>query len=311
MTTAQKKTTTLQKNQKRKRVLTNSITKTHTQTLQNGAILTTEERLEDSQSLETQSKIVLDTQEEFKQSVLTSEQEVLSRLPISIINKNQYLKWRVSDLLDVSNRFHRMTSHWKSFNVTELFQLCHHQIAGTGFLSRFSWEVCWDYGILLYKEELNMEKAIARTTTTEEFHAHLASIGLNESVFLNDHMSSILIDKILLHSYYHYTDLTPIWPICVSGIPEVVAVNWCSSEVKVIKGAEFVFPVDNRLPHHLYQWRLTPSERYFPLDLMLLLPQYKTVFQIQLEEDRKEVLEHKEVDAGYQLYLADRVKRGK
>jgi hypothetical protein len=310
MTTTQKKTTTtLQKKQKRKRVLTNSITKTHTQTLQNGAVLTTEEKLVDFQSLETQSKIVLDTQEEYKQSVLTSEQEVLSRLPIAIINKNKYLKWRVSELLDTTNRFHRLSSNSQSFNVTELFKLCHNQIPGTGFLARFSWEVCWDYGILLYSEELNMEKAIARATTEEELHCHLQNVGLNESEFLNDRMSSILIDKILLQAYY--TDNTPVWPICVSGIPEVMAVNWCSADVKVIKGAEFIFPVDDRLPHYLFQWRLTPPERYFPLDLMLLLPEYKNIFQLQLEEDRKEVLEHKHMDAGYQLYLADRVKQRK
>jgi hypothetical protein len=139
MKTTQKKT--LQKKLKRKRVLTNSITKTHTQTLQNGTTLTTEERMTDFQSLEIQSRIVLDTQEEFKRSVLTSEQEVLNRLPVSVINKNKYLKWRVSDILDVSNGFHRLSNKVTSFSTSELFSMCHNRIHGTGFLARFSWDV--------------------------------------------------------------------------------------------------------------------------------------------------------------------------
>ena len=290
-------------------MLTNSVTKTHTQTLQNGTTLTTEERMTDFQSLEIQTRIVLDTQEEFKQAILTSEQEVLSRLPISIINKNQYLKWRIADILDVSNKFHRLVKEWHG--VVELFALCHNHIQGTGFLSRFAWGVCWDYGLLLYTAELAMEKNIARAASPEELHQHLANVGLNETTFLNDHMSSVLIDKILLNAYYDQADLTLVWPICVSGIPEVLSFNWCSSDVKVVKGVEFVFPMDKRLPHVLLEWRFKPPAQYFPLDLMLLLPHYKAVYQTQMEEDRREVLEQKELDGGYQFYLADRVKRCK
>ena len=66
----------------------------------------------------------------------------------------------------------------------------------------------------------------------------------------------------------------------------------------MIKGAEFVFRLDDRLPLFLHEWKFKPLMLYFAMDLMLLLPEYKSVFQNQLEEDRHQVLEHKENDAG-------------
>ena len=283
--------------------------KIHTQTLQNGTTLTTEEKIIDSESLEIQNRITLDTQEEFKKAVLASEQEVLNQLPTRIINKNQYLKWRVADNVDISNAFHQLTAHLNQPTASELFQLCHNQLPGTGFLARCSWDTCWTYGLLMYEYEVRLEKAIAGTRNVQD---HLQDVGLHEKGFMNDHMSSVLIDKILLHAYYNQTDTDKTWPLCVSGIPEVVSVSWGPSTVKVIQGSEFVFHLDERrLPANLREWRFKPPTHYFPLDLMLLLPQYKAVFLRQLEEDRLDVLEQKETDVGYQLYLANKLKMGK
>ena len=259
----------------------------------------------DVESVEIQSRIVLDTQEEYKRAVLESEQEVLNRLPMSVINKNSYLKWRVDDTVSVSNQFCKLfaTTPDGLLNVSEVFNMCQNKIHGSGFLYKCSWDVCWKYGLKLYEQELLIETLMAQNEQGD-VNAHLDS----KEVFMNDHMSSVFIDKILCHAYYE-TGMSEIWPICVSGIPEIETVNWCKDSVKVIKGAEFVFRVDDRLPLFLHEWKFKPPMLYFAMDLMLLLPQYKSVFQNQLEEDRHQVLEHKENDAGYQLVLADKMKR--
>jgi hypothetical protein len=282
-----------------------SVTKTRTEVHQNGSTVTTQEKQTDTETIEIENRVTVETQEEFKCSVLESEQEILSRPPVSIINNNSYLKWRVTDVVDSCNSFNRMTDNPVEIQTaSDIFRLCWNRLPGHGFLARYGWDVCWDFGELLWAEESRIERCIQERTPTTTDSLEFGSL---ES-FMNDFMSSVFIDKVVLYAYYNYDCSRMAWPVCVGSISTIVSLNWGVDTVKSIGGMEFVFPVDPSLRRRLHDWRFCPPIQYFPLDLMRLQDRYRIVYQRQLEEDRKDMLDKRETDVGYRLHLANRLR---
>ncbi len=267
--------------------------------------MTTQEKQTDTETVEIENRITVETQEEFKCAVLESEHEILTRPTASIINNNSYLKWRVTDVIDSCNSFNRMTENQTDIqSAGEIFRLCWNRLSGHGFLARYEWDVCWDYGELLWAEERRIERSLLETMPTDPHPVELDSLEM----FMNDFMSSVFIDKVVLYAYYNYDCSRMVWPVCVSSISNIVTLNWGVDIVKSISGMEFIFPGDSSLRRRLHDWRFCPPLHYFPLDLMRLQDRYRIVYQRQLEEDRKNMLDKRETDIGYRLYLANKIQ---
>lgn len=302
-------------------VVSSSVTKTRTEQLVNGDVLTVEQKQIDTQTLEVEHRVTIDTQEEYQAAVLASEKDILTRSVRQVINTNPYLKWRILDTLETSNQLNQRTRGFSQWTDTpSLFRACYNQLQGIGFLARFPWCVCWEYGELAFVEAQRCQDAVEKSLT-----AKLATDPKWQSVldttrdsrvthgdFMNEFIVACFIDKLLVNAYYGNDPLrtasTP-WPVCVSGIPEVTTVHWGQGTVKVASQVEFLFPDAKDIPRQMHDWILRPAACYFPLDLMLLLPDYRKVYQTQLTEDRAEVLEYRDFDVGYQLYLAQKIQR--
>jgi hypothetical protein len=120
-------------------------------------------------------------------------------------------------------------------------------------------------------------------------------------------MSARFIDKLLIKHFENATN-DIAWPNCMSPIGNIRVVDWGKTTVKVVDDMTFSFKFDSNVPYNIQGYTFTPPSLYFPLDVMLLLPDCKKTYKAQLETHRREMIATVHSNPGFQSFLNTQIR---
>lgn len=272
------------------KTVSRSITKRHVEDLGDGNTIVVEEKSVEYKNYELRSRLELETKQEYTEELKSTENEKLDKQPCKIILENKYLEWKLGMISESCSKF--CQSFRKDKDITRIFHNVNRSEGyyDIGFLVMFDWGECMEYGKLLYDH----------TDVKFEYD--------KSEDFLNDFISGRFIDK-LIFTNFQAMEFSIIWPKCMSSIRSIKSVSWCNHSIAVTDHMSFAFGFERELPANVRGFCFKPPILYFPTDLMLLLPEYKKIFHVELEYCRNIMLSKADNNPAFQNILNTKLKQ--
>lgn len=281
--------------------LSKAVTTTQVIDQGDGKTVTIEEKAVEYKRYEQVDKVTLEAEHSYITTMEEYETKTLEESPCSILASNKYLEWRRTNVLKGCHEAVQMCD-FDQKPLIEIFRTKPSNF-GCGFLARRSWDETIEYGEIMYADE----KAHYELTQAK-FPGKYPNLELvPKEEFLNDFVSARFIDK-LVYCFFDGTVDDHIWPQCTSSIGNIRTVTWGKSQVKIVDDMVFTFPFHDKLPCEIQGFTFRPPSLYFPLDVMRLLPQYKTTYKHELIKQRDIIMGTLDVNPGFQHYLKDKIK---
>jgi hypothetical protein len=280
------------------RRITKSTTRKHVKDLGNGTTITTQEEDVEFNQFERRARITFEAETSFRQELITAEEATMAKTPETIIATNKYLSWRRQYVLTSCNSFSKLQLDTTLLGVEDVARLRPKSVVGDGFVAKFDWDDVMAFAIFQYDRE---------ATEAQQMREPME---VSKKQFINDFMATTFIDKLLVCHFEQTVD-SAVLPRCTSGIGPIRSVDWGNSSVDVVENMSFTFGLDERVPAVVRGYTFLAPVYYFPLDVMLLIPECRKIYQLTLESDRRDVLGSMQGNPGFQNYVSNQLKHEK
>lgn len=264
-----------------------------TDNLSDGSTITTETKDEKSITDHEEFALVQSISKEYQESLADRMQQTLTINMSSVIHKCRFLSERLTAVMGSYRQFVRWRANHRVATLGDIVYGAMYEDfwSDSYFLghSDFTWNDCIQYANLLL-----CSKGFANTVRNPK----------QRHDFIHDFLVERLKDKLLMSTLTGH--IGQYWPKCVSGIPTVVEVSYGSDTVRVLDGVQFAFLTSIPTASDLNGIILRPDHVFFPVDMMLLAPEYRKLYQLELEGLKKTLVSCMSQNPGVRFELSQR-----
>ena len=287
-----------------------SRTTTHSKTkvLPDGSTCTVEDKSTDYTEQQLKDEVSVKVTEEFSQELTSQMDAIISKPPLEILRDNDYLKWRLENVLKSCRKFKQRVLLSQQMANPETYEEMSEKdkvklyqdalrsvksrpggVPSDGFLVECSWTKCLAFAQSHYEECMEDGEDIE-----------------DEEAFISEYMSNRLVDKLLVAVNFNKLSET-VWPTCTSSLGEMEMIAWNGNGdlVKVLHNMVFVFPVDGEFAMQGYFFK--PNARFFPFDVLRFLDTGRAMLEAEMKGLKRGRLEATQHEIGFQRELTRRL----